>query len=67
MSDVVAEQLCGLVPVRRATGGVKQRDVVGVGQLLGGCPGKLAELNRQHGGAQGVLERLPGSEVGRDR
>ena len=67
MGDVVAEQLRRLVPVGRAAGSVQERDVVGVGELLGGCSGELAEPDRQHGGAQGVLERLPGAEVGSDR
>jgi hypothetical protein len=67
MSDVIAEQLRSLMPIRRAARCVQERDIVGVGQLLGGCSGKLAELNGQHGGAHRVLKWLPGSEVGRDR
>ena len=46
MSDVVAEQLRRLMPIRRATGCVQERNVIGDGQLLGGCSGKLAERNR---------------------
>ena len=65
--DVVAEQLRRLVPVRRAAGGVEERDVVGVGELLRRRSGELAETDREHGGAQRVLERLPGAEVGGDR
>ena len=65
--DVVAEQLRRLVPVRRAPGGVEERDVVRVRELLRRCSGELAEPDREHGGAQRVLERLPGAEVGRER
>ena len=65
--DVVAVQLRRLVPVRGAPGGVKERDVVRVDELLRGCSGELAETDREHGGAQRVLERLPGAEVGRER
>ena len=67
MRDVVAVQLRRLVPVRRAPGGVEERDVVGVRELLGGCSGELAEADREHGGAHRVLERLPGAEVGGER
>ena len=65
--DVVAVQLRRLVPVRRAPGGVEERDVVGVRELLRRRSGELAETDREHGGAQRVLERLPGAEVGRER
>ena len=65
--DVVAVQLRRLVPVGRAPGGVEERNVVGVRELLSRCPGKLAEADRQHGSAQRVLERLSGAEVGRER
>ena len=65
--DVVAEQLRRLVPVRRAPGGVEQRDVVGVGELLRRGSGELAEPDREHGAAHRVLERLPGAEIGRER
>jgi hypothetical protein len=66
VGDVVAEELRSLVPVRRTAGGVEQRDVVRVGELLGGSAGELAEADREHGGAQGVLERLSGTEIGSD-
>ena len=65
--DVVVVHLDRLVPVRRAPGGVEERDVVGVGELLRRCSGELAEPDGEHGGAQRVLERLPGAEVGRER
>ena len=65
--DVVAEQLRRLVAVRRAAGGVEERDVVGVRELLRRRPGELAEADREHGRAQRVLERLPGAEVGGER
>ncbi len=65
--DVVPEQRRRFVPVRRATRGVEERDVVGVGKLLLRSPGELAETNREHSGAQGMLERLPRTEVGRER
>ena len=65
--DVVAVQLRRLVAVRRAPGGVEERDVVRVRELLRRCSGELAETDREHGGAQRVLERLPGAEVGRER
>ena len=67
MRDVVVVHLDRLVPVRRAAGGVEQRDVVGVGELLGRCAGELAEADREHRRAQRVLERLAGTEVGRER
>ena len=63
--DVVAEELGRLVPVRRAPRGVEERDVVRVRELLRGCSRELAETDREHGGAQRVLERLPRAEVGR--
>ncbi len=65
--DVVAEELRGLVPVRRAPGGVEERDVVRIHQLLRRCSGELAEPSREHGAPQRVLERLTGAEVGRER
>ena len=65
--DVVAEQLRRLVAVRGAPGGVEERHVVRVRELLRRCSGELAETDREHGGAQRVLERLPGAEVGRER
>ena len=46
---------------------MKERDVVGVHELLCRCPGELPQTDREQGGAQGVLERLPGAEVGRQR
>ena len=49
MLDVVAEELRGLVPVRRAAGGVQERDVVRVGELLRRRAGELAEADREHG------------------
>ena len=67
MRDVVAEQLRGLVPVRRAPGGVEERDVVRVRELLRRCTGELAEPYGEHGAPQRVLERLTGAEVGRER
>jgi hypothetical protein len=67
MRDVVAEQLRRLVPVRRATRGMEERDVVRIHELLGRRSGELAETNREHGAAQRMLERLPGAEVGCDR
>jgi len=63
--DVVAVQLRRLVSVRGAPRGVKERDVVRVDELLRRCSGELAETDREHGGAQRVLERLPGAEIGR--
>ena len=65
--DVVVVHLDRLVPVRRAAGGVEESDVVGVGELLGGRAGELAEPNREHRRAQCVLERLAGAEVGGER
>ena len=65
--DVVAEQLPRLVSVRGAAGRVQQRDVVGIGELVSRGARELAEPHREHGRANGVLERLPGAEVGRDR
>ena len=56
--DVVAEQLCSLVAIRRAPGGVEERDVVGVRELLRGCSGELAKTDCEDGGTQRVLERL---------
>ena len=47
--------------------GVKERDVVRVDELLRRCSGELAETDCEHGGAHRVLERLPGTEVGRER
>jgi hypothetical protein len=46
---------------------VEERDVVGVHEFLRGCSGELTEADRKHGGAQRVLEWLPGAEVGRER
>ena len=65
--NVVAEQLRRLVPVRRAPGRVEKRDVVRVEELLRGRSGELAQTDGQHGRAQGVLQRLPGAEVGGER
>ena len=65
--DVVVIQLDRLVPVRRAAGGVEERDVVGVDELLRRRSGELAETDCEHRGAQRMLERLPGAEVGRER
>ncbi len=65
--DVLAEQLRRLVAVRRAAGGMKERDVVGVGELLRRRARELAEADREHGRAQRVLEWLPGAEVGGER
>jgi hypothetical protein len=39
----------------------------GVREFVGRCPRELAETNREHGRPQRVLERLPGSEIGRKR
>ena len=65
--DVVAVEQRRLVPVRRAPGGVKERDVVRVRELPRRRSGELAEPDGEHGRAQRVLERLPGAEVGRER
>ena len=65
--DVVAVQLGGLVAVRRAAGGVEERGVVGVDELLLRRACELTEPYRDHGGTQRVLERLTGAEVGRER
>jgi hypothetical protein len=65
--DVLAEQLRRLVAVRGAARGVEERDVVGVCELLGRRSRELAEADREHGCAQGVLERLPGAEIGGKR
>lgn len=65
--DVVAVELCRLVPVRGASRRVQERDVVGVRQLLRRGGGELAEADREHRGAQSMLERLTGSEIGRQR
>ena len=62
--DVVAVEQRRLVPVRRAPGSVQERDVVRVRKLLGRSSRELAEPNRENGGSQRVLERLPGAEVG---
>ena len=67
MLDVLTEELRGFVPVRRASGGVQEREVVGVAELLRGRSGALAEAHREHRRAQRVLERLPRAEVGRER
>ncbi len=67
MGYVVAVELCGLVPVRGAAGGVEQRNVVRVDELLGGRSGELTQANGEDRGAQCVLERLPGAEIGRER
>ena len=67
MRDVVAEKLPRLVPVGGAAGGVQQRDVVGICELVRRGARELAEPYREHGRANGVLERLPGAEVGGDR
>jgi hypothetical protein len=65
--DVVAVQLRRLVSVRRAPGGVEEGDVVGVRELLARRSGEFAETDREHGGAERVLDRLPGAEVRGDR
>ena len=65
--DVVAVELRGLVPVRRAPRGVKERDVEGVDELLRRRSGELAQANREHRAAHRMLERLSGAEVGRER
>ena len=65
--DVVAEELSRLVAVGGAPGGVEERDVVRVHDLLRRCSGELAQPDREHGGAHCVLERLPGAEVGGER
>ena len=67
MRDVVAVELRRLVAVRGASRSVEQRDVVRVDELLRGRAGELSQTDREHGGAQGVLERLSGTEVGRER
>ena len=67
MRDVVAVQLRRLVAVRRASGGVEERDVVRVGELLRRHTGELAETDGEEGAAQGMLERLSGAEVGGER
>ena len=67
MLDVVTEQLRRLVPVRRASGGVEERDVVGIRELLLRGFGKLAEPDGEHGASQSVLERLSGTEIGGER
>ena len=65
--DVVPVDLRGLVSVRRATRGVQERDVVRIDELLRRRSGELAQPDREHRGAQRVLERLPRPEVGRQR
>ena len=65
--DVVAVEQRRLVPVRRAPRSVEERDVVRVGELARRRSGELAEADGEHGGAQRVLERLPGAEIGRER
>ena len=65
--DVVVVHLQRLVPVRRAPGGVQEGDVVRVRKFLCRRSGELAEPDREHRGAQRMLERLPGTEVGRER
>ena len=67
MLDVVAEQLRRLVPVRRAAGGVEERDVVGIRELLLRGSGELAEPDREHGAPHRVLERLSRTEIGGER
>ena len=46
---------------------MQKRDVVRVEELLRGRSGELAQTDGQHGRAQGVLQRLPGAEVGGER
>src|SRR4029078_11144418 len=65
--DVLAEQLCRLVPFRVAPGGMQERDVIRVRELLRRRSGQLAETHREHSGTQRVLERLPGTEGRRER
>ena len=67
MRDVIAVELRRLVTVRCASRSVEQRDVVRVDELLRGRAGELSQTDREHGGAQGVLERLSGTEVCRER
>ena len=65
--DVLAEEERRLVPVRGAAGGVEERDVVRVGDFRRRRSRELAETDGQHRASQGVLERLPGAEIGRQR
>jgi hypothetical protein len=46
---------------------MEKGDVIRVRELLRRRSGQLAETDREHGGAQCVLERLPGTEVRRER
>ena len=65
--DVLAVERRRLVPVGRAASRVQKRDVVRVDEFLCRRVGKLSEVNRQHGSAKGMLERLPRSQVGGER
>jgi len=60
-------ELRRLVAVRRAPGGVEECDVVRVGELRRRRSRELAETDGQHRASQGVLERLPRAEIGRQR
>ena len=55
------------MPVRGAAGGVEERDVVRVGELLRRRSRELAEADCEHGRPQRMLERLSGAEVGCER
>ena len=46
---------------------VEERDPVRVREVLGRCAGELTKPHREHRAAQGMLERLPRAEVGRER
>ena len=65
--DILAEELRGLVPVRRASGAMQERDVIGVANLIRGRSGEVGKADREHRGAQCVLERLSRAEIGRER
>ena len=67
MLDVLAEHLRRLMPVRGAAGGVQERHVIAVADLLRRAAGTIGETFRQDGSAQCVLERLSCPEVGRKR
>ena len=67
MRDVVVVDLYRLMPVGRAPGGVEERDVVRVLELLRRCAGELPETDGEHGAAERMLERLAGAEVGGER
>jgi hypothetical protein len=46
---------------------VQQRDVVGIGEFVRRGAGELAQSDREHGRANGVLDRLSGPQVRGDR